>query len=191
MYRGSAADLIKAGIVRADQFPSEGKSAITYSQGQVTTRRCKRDETYLRVMWERDGTVTAWVGLPAAVAAARKQAGNERRAAKVLEREMLEAMKDPGIVVMAKTLEESPARFKVGEACMLPGGSIAEITGEYQLRRVKCDDGAFLDSKGERISYLYGYRAKEPGGQEFFWPAHDLSNRDGSVRHLMLVSNPN
>lgn len=54
-YIGSAGDLVAAGLVQASQFPPKGRRSITFMQGKVVHRHCKRDETYLRVAKCDDG----------------------------------------------------------------------------------------------------------------------------------------
>jgi hypothetical protein len=190
VYRGSVEEIIKAGIVRADQLPREGKNAVVYSRGQIITRKCKRDETYLRVQRWGDGTVMVWIGVPPAVALARKRAAKERRATHAAEAQLRALMHDPGPEVAAERLGESPARFQVGEACVLRDGSIAEITGDYRLRGVLCDDGHYLGDDGARFLYAFGYLVRRPGEMEYFARAGVLESLDGTLRHLKLVSNP-
>lgn len=96
---------------------------------------------------------------------------------------------DPGFnEVTKKMTAENPALFKVGDAAMLRDGSIVEIIEEYKLQQVWCEDGPFLDRDGERMGYKFGYTARAPGGEPFFYPAHYLYDVDGSVRHLKLVA---
>lgn len=186
-YRGPVASLVAAGIVRADQLPPAGALKIAYFQGQVIKRKCKRDETYLRVDLRDDGSALVLVGVPHDVQADRRAARQEADLAARREAEMRAAMKDPGIEAAKAAMLESPARFNVGEACVTSGGDLAEIVGEYGVYRVRDENGSFFCDDGVRCSYLPGYLLKRPGQQRFFCRAGRLSNEDQSIRHLQLV----
>lgn len=65
-YIGKAEDLMAAGLVRPEQFPPEGKRSVSYLGGVVMPRRCRMDETFLRVC-RRNDAHRPWlvcVGLP-------------------------------------------------------------------------------------------------------------------------------
>ncbi|MGR4870091.1 hypothetical protein ACIPRI_14655 [Variovorax sp. LARHSF232] len=192
-YRGPLKSLLDAGIVRVDQLPPPGKVSIGYFQGQVISRKCKRDETYLRVsVYDPENNTVVLVGVSHEVAAARRIAATEARAKAQAERQelarKLETMRDPGIEAARKELQDSPARFKVGDLCMHVDGRYMEIVKGYELRHVWCEDGRYLhEESGQAFSYIYGYTARELGESPFFYPAHHLLDADGRVKHLQLV----
>ncbi|MBU7574928.1 MAG: hypothetical protein KAF64_16340 [Hydrogenophaga sp.] len=80
-YIGKAEDLMAAGLVRPEQFPPEGKRSVSYLGGVVMPRRCRMDETYLRVC-RRDDADMPWlvcVGLPRGELLQRRAKAREKR----------------------------------------------------------------------------------------------------------------
>jgi hypothetical protein len=82
-YTGPAADLIAAGLVRADQFPPPGRTRIAFLHGSEVRGRCKVDETYLRIE-RRDNQTQVRIGVSVDIA-------RHRRAAEALKRKSLQA----------------------------------------------------------------------------------------------------
>lgn len=96
---------------------------------------------------------------------------------------------DPGLDEAAKRMaQESPARFKVGEAAMLEDGTIVEVAGEYSLWCVRGRHGVYVNEEGDRRSYQFGYTARAPGEKAVFYAAHELFELDGDVGYLKLVA---
>lgn len=123
-------------------------------------------------------------GLPAAFTAL---ARNLHKAIRNEERRGL--WEDPGLAEAAQRMTgENPARFKVGEAAMLEDGTIVEIVGDYKLWCVRSQNGVYMDKEGDRIDYKFGYLARAPGRERFFFSPCDLFEPDGSVRYLKLVA---
>lgn len=80
MYFGSASDLIAAGLVRADQFPPEGRLGISYLGDKPIRGNHRKDETYLRVehrCWG-DYPFVVYIGASREEALARKAAQDLR-----------------------------------------------------------------------------------------------------------------
>lgn len=80
-YIGKAEDLIAAGLVRPEQFPPAGKRSVSYLGGVVMPRRCRMDETYLRVCRRNDADMP-WlvcVGLPRGELLERRAKAHEKR----------------------------------------------------------------------------------------------------------------
>lgn len=80
-YIGKAEDLIAAGLVKPEQFPPEGKRSVSYLGGVVMPRRCRVDETYLRVCRRNDAD-RPWlvcVGLPRGELLQRRAKASEKR----------------------------------------------------------------------------------------------------------------
>jgi hypothetical protein len=87
-YIGTAEDLIAAGLVKSEQFPPEGKWAVSYLDGVVMPRRCRMDETYLRV-GQRIDVDSPWsvrIGLPRGELAKRRAEANEKNRIERAER---------------------------------------------------------------------------------------------------------
>ena len=81
VYIGKAEDLMAAGLVRPEQFPPEGKPSVSYLGGVVMPRRCRMDETYLRVCRGNDAD-RPWlvcVGLPRGELLKRRAEAREKR----------------------------------------------------------------------------------------------------------------
>ena len=198
VYRGSVRSLIDFGLIRRDQLPSPGKASIAYFQGEIIKRKCKRDETYLRVEVHDDGGARVLIGVSHEVSALRRAAQYEARIEANAEAEKLAAIKkektrgtvpDPGMAVALKAMLASPAQFTVGDTCMDDDGALWEIVSGYDIYCVKDDEGPYLHESGVRMYYAYGYRAKTPGRDVAFFKPHDLWDADGEIKHLQLVSN--
>lgn len=87
-----------------------------------------------------------------------------------------------------KAYNDASTLHKVGDRVWV-GNSPLIVTGEYKLRRVRNETGEFLDqAQGVRVDYKYGYSCQYRNGDEFFWPAHELTDEDGSPTHLRLVA---
>lgn len=71
-YRGAKEDLIAAGLARDDQFPRDGRLAVSYLQGMEVRKRVRMDETYLRVGLQADGTAFVCIGVAPNVAKVRR-----------------------------------------------------------------------------------------------------------------------
>lgn len=71
---------------------------------------------------------------------------------------------------------------------MLEDGTMVEIVGDYKLWRVRNPNGVYVDKDGDRLDYKFGYLARAPGRESFFFPPCELFEPDGSVRYLMLVA---
>lgn len=97
--------------------------------------------------------------------------------------------KDPGKqAALEEASDGGEARFRVGDIAMCYGEKVI-ITGEFSYRRVNSNDGPLIDDDGRRIFYGWGYTARSlSGGKEYFWPAHQLRQKDGKIKHLKLVS---
>lgn len=97
--------------------------------------------------------------------------------------------KDPGKqAVLEEASDGGEARFRIGDIAMCYGDKVI-ITGEFSYRRVNSNDGPLIDDDGRRIFYAWGYTARSlSGGNEYFWPAHQLRQKDGKIKHLKLVS---
>lgn len=191
-YRGPLVSLTAAGIIRADQLPPEGKRSIAYLQGQIVLRKCRRDETYLRIEQYDDGTARVLVGVHHAVAevrrvaAVKKQAQARQEAAAMAKKR--ESMRDPGIDAARAALQDSPAAFKVGDLCMHVNGRYLEIVEGYGLYGVWMENGRYLDEETNKaFDYKFGYTARELGKGKVFYPAHDLLDAEGETKHLTLV----
>ncbi|WP_218510625.1 hypothetical protein [Variovorax sp. dw_308] len=78
-YRGTAADLIAAGLARADQFPPDGRYGISYLQGKQVHGNVRKDQTYLRVERFRGELMRVYVGISQEAARARKAAAEGQR----------------------------------------------------------------------------------------------------------------
>lgn len=78
-YRGSASELIMAGIVHAEQFPPVGRQGISYLRGKAVRGNHKRDETYLRIEHAEEGALRVYVGVPVEEAEVRKAVANAQR----------------------------------------------------------------------------------------------------------------
>lgn len=81
VYIGKAEDLMAAGLVKPEQFPPEGKRSVSYLGGVVMSRRCRMDETYLRVCRRNDADMP-WlvcVGLPRGELLQRRAEAREKR----------------------------------------------------------------------------------------------------------------
>lgn len=87
-YVGTAEDLIAAGLVKAEQFPPEGKQGISYLNGEAVPRRCRVDETFMRV-GRRNDVDAPWsvrIGLAHGELAKRRAEANEKKRAERAER---------------------------------------------------------------------------------------------------------
>lgn len=190
-YRGPLKSMLASGVIRADQLPQLGKASIAYFQGEVVFRKCKRDETYLRIMVYADSTTAVLVGVSHKVAGPRRIAAAQAHAKEMAEHrdeaKKREQMKDPGWDAFVKALPPSPARFNVGDLCMHISGHHMEISGDYALHKVMRKEGRYMDDAGETFDYAYGYTARELGCREFFFEAGELLGAEGYVKHLQLV----
>lgn len=191
-YRGPLVSLTAAGIIRSDQLPPEGKRSIAYSQGQIIIRKCRRDETYLRIERYDDGTARVLVGVQRAVAEVRRDAAIKQqvkaRQEAVAMAKKRESMRDPGIAAVRAALHDSPSAFKVGALCMHVDGRYLEIVEGYGLHRVWMENGRYLDEAANKaFDYMFGYTARELGMGKFFYPPHVLLNSEGETKHLTLV----
>ncbi|MDM0118901.1 hypothetical protein [Variovorax arabinosiphilus] len=191
-YRGPLVSLTAAGIIRSDQLPPEGKCSIAYSQGQIILRKCRRDETYLRIEQYEDGTARVLVGVQRAVAEVRRDAAirqqvKARQEAMAMAKKR-ESMRDPGIDAVRVALHDSPAAFKVGDLCMHVDGHYLEIVEGYGLYGVWMENGRYLDEETNKaFDYKFGYTARELGKGKVFYPAHVLLDAEGETKHLTLV----
>lgn len=97
--------------------------------------------------------------------------------------------KDPGKqAALEEASDGGDARFHVGDIAVCYGDKVI-ITGEFSYRRVNSNNGSLIDDDGRRIFYAWGYTARNlSGGNEYFWPAHELRQKDGKIKHLKLVS---
>lgn len=73
VYEGPREEILAAGLIRADQIPTDRK-AISTLNGRVVRSNCKVDETYLRVELLRNDELRVKVGIPTTVADARQSA---------------------------------------------------------------------------------------------------------------------
>ena len=107
--------------------------------------------------------------------------------------EHLRPIEDPGYESALKASLASPARFNVGDVCIYwaPGhdfhGEKLEITKAYQFMRANTPTGRFIDTDGKRFDYVWGYVAREIGGEPCFFSAHELRDIDHNIRHIRLV----
>lgn len=79
-YRGTKEDLIAVGLVRGDQFPCDGRLAVSYFQGMEVRKRVKMDETYLRVGAYACGAAFVCIGVAPSVAKVRRAKTRANRA---------------------------------------------------------------------------------------------------------------
>lgn len=196
LYFGKANELIATGLVRPEQLPgSEGmpSSAVTFYDGHLIPRgkRAEHDEKYLNIARYGLG-FRVFVGVTAKVRAEREAV--EKREDDLLSKERdaekldQETCKDPGIDEETKRVTDCSAVFAVGDQ-VLADGVIAEITGEYRLRRVTYEDGEYLDFNGKQITYRPGYVCRLTTGEEFFYGAHQIKFRHDKSRlsYLKIV----
>lgn len=107
--------------------------------------------------------------------------------------EHLRAIEDPGIDAAMTAAHASPARFKVGDACVwwCPGsdnhGEKLEITKGFQFCRHNSLTGRFIDKDGYRFDYQWGYWARAIADKPYFYPAYELRDIDHGIRHIRLV----
>jgi hypothetical protein len=80
------------------------------------------------------------------------------------------------------TTHQTEATFKVGDTCLVfaPG---CETDGQL----VEIVEGFDLYPMGDSEIFRWGYVARTLGGRPYFYPPHQLSEPDGSVRHLRLI----
>ena len=101
---------------------------------------------------------------------------------------------DPGMDEMRNRAAQSPACFDVGDAVLYFSddaeyGQKATIVGGYEMYSVTCEDGPYMDSKGQRLEYKRGYAIKCNGSDHrFFCPAHCLTGDDCEPAYLRLVA---
>lgn len=108
--------------------------------------------------------------------------------------EHLRATEDPGIDAARAAAHASPARFKVGDACVWwnPGfknhGEKLEITGGFQFCRINSPTtGRFIDKDGYRFDYRWGYWARAIADRPYFYAAYELRDINYGIRHIRLV----
>lgn len=73
VYEGPREEILAAGLIRADQIPTD-RNAISTLNGRVVRSNCKVDETYLRVELLRNDELRVKVGIPTTAADARQSA---------------------------------------------------------------------------------------------------------------------
>ena len=101
---------------------------------------------------------------------------------------------DPGIDVVKRRLDESPARFGIGDACLYFGhddeyGREAKIIEGYRLYSVRAGDGPYVKETGQRISYMYGYVIQLKGDEHpFFCRPFNLTRDDCQPSYLCLAA---
>lgn len=101
-YTGTAAQLIAAGLVRADQLPPRGRQWITYQDGVPVRQGCNppRDERFYRVQLLSKDQYRVWIGLSAEV----REQRDEAEAGRLLMR-----LEDHAQAKRAKAAEEARA----------------------------------------------------------------------------------
>lgn len=99
----------------------------------------------------------------------------------------------PSIEEMKRRLNESPARFEVGDSCLYfrddgePYGASVKIVGGLNLYRVSYEDGHFINEHG-RCEYQLGYVVQEEGQEPYFARPFQLTRDDCKPAHLRLVA---
>lgn len=99
----------------------------------------------------------------------------------------------PSIEEMKQRLNESPARFEVGDGCLYfrdddqQYGTSVKIVGGLNLYRVSYEDGHFINEHG-RCEYQMGYVVQEEGHEPYFVRPFQLTRDDCKPSHLRLVA---
>jgi hypothetical protein len=151
-------------------------------------------ETILKDAEERHQTMSRSVatrGLRHAYCSLFERLGDDIRRAKGL-------WADPGEKEISARMSAGSALFRVGEKVRYwsewnddpDDGARMVVSGEYALRKVHSEGGAFVDADGERFDYRWGYlavRRDGSGPSEFFYPALNLQTLDCKQGHLRLV----
>lgn len=102
---------------------------------------------------------------------------------------------DPGMETARTRMSESPAQFLPGQKVRYwsewnddpDDGMLLEIVESFGLSHVSSDGGEYIDDKGARHSYRYGYIARTRLGKELFFPAYNLRDADSKLSYLKLV----
>ncbi|WP_146039399.1 MULTISPECIES: hypothetical protein [unclassified Variovorax] len=179
--------MIAAGLITAAQLPGTPgmpRSSAIFLDGVLQPRGSKpaRSERWLQVtLYGRKVRVTKGISHE------EEQRRIEARQAEIQELARSEPKADIGFDGARKAFAEASTLFKVGDSVRVGQHSLV-VTGEYKLYLVRDKDGEFVDSKGGRFNYQHGYCCQYRNGEEFFYPAHMLSNDDGEPTHLRLVA---
>lgn len=98
----------------------------------------------------------------------------------------------PSIDEMRQRMNESPARFEIGEACLYfrdddeEYGTRVKVVQGFDLYRVATENGHFIGKHG-RIDFRMGYVVQEDDGRSFFCRPHQLTGDDCKPSYLRLV----
>lgn len=76
LYQGTAQQLIEADLVRADQFPLDGRWKVSYYNGERIARNYRKDENFLQVFGRGDDW-SVLVGVSITVRRARRVAAKQ------------------------------------------------------------------------------------------------------------------
>jgi hypothetical protein len=188
IYLGKPEALIAAGLLTADHvpgWPGMPSTSATFFDGARVDRhqRVPHDER-----WMQATRIGNNIRLIKGIGAEEKRRREEVLRAEIEEEVRNQPKTDIGMDAALKAFNDASTLFKVGDRAWVGNHSVV-VTGEFKLRRVRNDDGEFFDAaKGYRVDYQYGYTVQYRNGEEFFFPAGDLTEEDGAPTHLRLVA---
>lgn len=209
-YVGTIEQLVAAKLAEPHMFPGQpnrGKTTCTYRNGQLVTKgssKGRHDDSYLQIVRLSSRKFRLIVGLTAEERhqreeqmrqAAISRAPRPNTGEKSLETidTISEAALTFGLQMCFEIAGSEAAKFRRGEGCRIwaPGSeyheNTAEITRGLNYYKVHSETGSRRSEDGRRFDYLLGYWAKEPGGREYFYAAHELRTLDRQIKHLRLV----
>lgn len=166
-YTGTIDDLIAAGLLRRDQLPPEGRTAISWRNGVQQSRNVRRDEHYLRVTLKPRGRAILWVGVSAEVSAPRAVASREAWEARTQEEEQAR-----------KWQAEAKERLEKAERAKRNLASTLGMNSEKKFR-MRLADGLRRSVKLEtdyasEVSTWHGYRITADGADAILIAADAL-----------------
>lgn len=172
-YLGSVQALISAGVIQVEHIPSA--TSVTFFEGvQVDGRavKAKQDERWMNIRFVgRNLRVTK------GIADAERFRREEQREREAEELARTTPSKDPGFDAIRALEYKASAAFLVNEEVFVYG-SPATVTGELTLRRVRDEDGQYIDGES-RADYQPGYtcRLRQTG-------------EESSTRHMLCEQMP-
>lgn len=186
-YLGRPEALIAAGIITADKVPGAPgmpKSSVTFVDGVAQPRgqKPKHDER-----WMQATMVGRQLRVSKGISDEERDRRERKRAEEIAEMNRTRPMEDIGYDGAAKALRDASAIFKVGDS-VIADGYPALVIGEYALRRVNDEKGQFLSPTGKRCEYRWGYACRYRSGEEFFFPAHQITTHEDGAPYLRLVA---
>lgn len=187
IYRGKPEALIAAGLLTAEQIPGwpgmPSTSATFFKGARVERRQRVRHDQH----WMQVTRIGNNIRLVKGISIEEQRHRWDTRQAEIEETERNQPKADIGFDGACKAYDQASALFEVGDRVLYCNSPMV-VTGEYKLRRVNNKEGEFVDGRGERIEYRYGYTCQYRNGEEYFVPAGYLTDDDGAPTHLRLVA---